>query len=433
MATDPSTEPANGPRVLVIRPPEVPTYFNAGHHLPVFMVSAYLRAHLGDSARVDAIDAAALNVTWRELADRLWDGHYDVIACMNDLGEVPALGELVARVRGFGRPARIITFGRMSSLVPKFFERYDLDGIVQQGDYEAGILAFIRWVAVERGPRPGVAVKFDSRWLPPDGPGEALPAGQWVLPDVREVPYPFYDRLYQRDRSQFCGLPDRRELVVPVARGCPVRCGFCEVWVREGARERRLPVGRVVDYISKSRTLERFDYVAMYAPTFTLNRQWTLQMCDALAALGDVAWKCTTTIECLDETLLEHMAASGCVRVSVGLETLESGAQSFLPSRKRMARARFDQLAACCARVGVELNCFVILGLPGATIDGTLETARHVRSMGARLRPTFYTPYHDMRADMDEHEISRFNRQLAPGHLSAADAGRLYELVHAET
>jgi len=419
------------PRVLVLHAPEVPTYFNAGHHLPVFSVAAYLRRQPG-IAHVDALDAAALNITWRELGDRLWAGAYDVIACQNDLGEVSALGDFVVWARGLCPRTRLVTFGRLSAMVPGFFERYDIDGIVCGGDYEAGLLTFIRWLADPTRPRPGVAVRSNGGWVDPDGPGQLLPVERWVLPDITEIPFDAYDRLYARDQNRFCGLPGRRELVVPVARGCPIRCGFCEVWQREGARERRLPVRRVMDYIRDSCARARFDYVAMYAPTFTLKRAWVVELCDALAAHGGIAWKCTTTLDHLDEPLLTAMAGSGCTRVSVGVETLEPEAQSLLPRAKRSSTERFDALAACCARLGVELNCFVILGLPGSTTEGTLATAAHLRAVGARLRPTFYAPYDELLPGMDEREVARFNRQLAPATLAPADRTALHELVHGE-
>jgi hypothetical protein len=47
--------------------------------------------------------------------------------------------------------------------VPGLFERYDLDGVVRDGDYETGPLAFVRWVADERQPRPGIAVRPGGR------------------------------------------------------------------------------------------------------------------------------------------------------------------------------------------------------------------------------------------------------------------------------
>ena len=405
-------------------------YFNAGHHLPVFMAAAYLRRQ-PEIACVDALDAAALNVTWRELCDRLWDHQYDVIAYMNDLGEVPELTELIAWTRALCPSARLVTFGRLSAQVPGFFEKYDVDGVVCSGDYEAGLLTFVRWLVDPGQARPGVAVRSEGRWLAPTGPGTLLPADEWVLPDIGEIPYDAYDRMYVRDRNQFCGLPGRRELVVPVARGCPVRCDFCEVWRREGLRERRLPVERVVTYIRACYQRAHFDYVAMYAPTFTLKRRWVLDLCDALTEMGGVAWKCTTTTEHLDAELLERMAASGCTRVSVGVETLEPAAQALLPRAKQLSPERFDAIAERCTHLGMELNCFVMLGMPESTVAGTLATADRLRSTGARIRPVFYAPYHEMRSDRDEREVAAYNRQLAPPGLGPAELASLYGLIHA--
>ena len=53
-------------RVLIALPPMVPSYFNAGHHLPIFQVAAYIRKNVPD-AKVTCIDGAALNLTWRDL------------------------------------------------------------------------------------------------------------------------------------------------------------------------------------------------------------------------------------------------------------------------------------------------------------------------------------------------------------------------------
>ena len=69
-------------RTLVLWPPHVPSYFNAGHHLCVFTVAAHLRS-LNPGSGVDALDAGALNITWKELGDRLYQGGYDLVAVAN--------------------------------------------------------------------------------------------------------------------------------------------------------------------------------------------------------------------------------------------------------------------------------------------------------------------------------------------------------------
>jgi anaerobic magnesium-protoporphyrin IX monomethyl ester cyclase len=418
-------------RVLVVRPPEVPSYFNAGHHLPVFLVSAYLRSQ--GAKDVDALDAAALNVTWKELGDRLSARSYDVVACLNDFGEVGVLRKFTSRVRALCPSARIVTFGRLSAAVPRLFERHDVDAIVTSGDYEVGVLAYLRWLEDSSQPRPGLAVRAGERWLSPEGSGRLLPAAEWALPNVDEIPYEAYDRLYAREQSRFCGLPGRRELVVPVARGCPIACGFCEVWQREGRRERRLPVRRVVDYVVDSFRRAPFDYASMYAPTFTLRRRWVLELCDLLDACDrQFTWKCTTTVDHLDEVLVARMGTSGCTRISVGIETMEPEAQALLPPAKHVGGPALDALAGWCRAAGIELNCFVILGLPGATAAGSRATAEHLRSVGARFRPAMYAAYGEMKAGMDERRLDSYDRQLAPAHLSSDEAAAVYRLFHAE-
>src|SRR5205814_4993185 len=133
---------------------------------------------------------------------------------------------------------------------------------------------------------------------------------------------------------------------------------------------RRLPVAWVVEFVNDAAARLPFEYVSMYAPTFTLNRHWVADFCAAYRAGGPgLPWKCTTTLHHLDEDLLRQMAAAGCVRVSVGLETLDPAGKEHLPRLKRIAQERFDAVASWCRAVGIELNCFVIFGLPGTTLD----------------------------------------------------------------
>jgi radical SAM superfamily enzyme YgiQ (UPF0313 family) len=394
----------------------------------VFTVAAHLRS-LNAGNRVDALDAGALNMTWKELGDRLYQGRYELVALANDFDAVDDLDRTIRYVRELSPTALVVTFGRLSNQVAELFCRLDLDGVVQTGDYEAGIEAFTQ----EGGgaaATPGVWVRSPDGWLAPSGPGPYIPACHWALPDVTEIPYVAYDRMYRSDANKFCGIPERRELVVPVARGCPIGCDYCEVPGLQGRRERRLSVGRTLDYIHECFARLRFDYVAFYAPTFTLNRPWVGSLCEQLVALGSpYPWKCSTTLAHLDEDLVGLMAASGCVRISIGLETLDQGGFAALPRVKRIEVERFDQLAGWCRRLGVELNVFVILGFPGTTVEGARATAEHVRGQGARLRPTMYMPHHPVTLDTDLADAARYNRHTVFGDWSPDEATGLRDLL----
>jgi anaerobic magnesium-protoporphyrin IX monomethyl ester cyclase len=339
----------------------------------------------------------------------------------------------VRYIRSLTTGVRVITSGRLSAQAQLAFEASDVDAIVVSGDTEAGIATYLRWL--EDGEREdwlpkGVTVRATDRWRRPTVPGDFLPASQWKLPDVAEIPYAAYMSMYQRDESKFCGIPHRHELVVPAARGCPIGCSFCDVPVVQGLRDRRLSVDRVVAYIENSFAAHPFEYVAFYAPTFTLDRRWTYDLCEALTARGSrYPWKCATAISHLPLELLDAMAESGCIRVSVGLETLDPLGQEMLPRQKQIELARFHALAARCNELGVELNCFTIAGLPGTTPEGVRRTVEEIRTVAGRVRPTMYGNIDRLQTATTLQDAALFNRQLIHPEDSAGDDLQLYDIV----
>jgi anaerobic magnesium-protoporphyrin IX monomethyl ester cyclase len=394
-------------------PPHVPSYFNAGHHIVTFQTSAYLRTR-PEITHARAVDAGALNYTWKELGDLLYQERPDLLIVVNDYDNVDDLPRLITYARRLVPDVKILSGGRLSTQAPAVFRAFDLDAVVESGDLEAGAAAYLDWLAAPSAmPVAGVAVRAHDRWMD-SRPGQFLDAQDWALPDVTEIPYLAYDRMYKRDQNKFCGIPERRELVVPAARGCPINCEFCEVPSHQGLRERRLSVERTVAYIQESFAAHPFEYVAFYAPTFTLNRRWMEEFCAKLQQIGPVHWKCATTIAHLDDELIHAMARSGCIRISVGLETLDTGGHASLPRRKQIELERFRHFAAVCSSLKVELNCFVIVALPGTSIEGTARTFEEVRALGGRVRPTMYASLADLRSSQTPREAAAYNRQLLP-------------------
>lgn len=417
-------------KILCLIPPRVLSYFNAGHHLLVFLTGAYLRERV-DGADVTCVDAAAVNMTWRGLGEVLVHG-FDLVVLVNDFDGIDTFERTISYVRALSPQARVITVGRLSASLPGLFRRFDLDAIHASGDPEAAALAYLQHLSTtdQNTLVPGVVVRWAEGSYSTPGVGIRLPAEDWVLPDVSEIPHDAYSRLYLDDLHKFCGIPERLELVVPVARGCPVGCAFCDVPTLQGGTERRLSVDSTLAYIRAAFLCKPFEYVSFYAPTFTLKASWVRQMCQRMIAEGSPwPWKCVTTLRHLDSEMVFLMAQAGCVRISIGLETLDPATSLGLPSLKRTLKPEFDALAKCCREAGVELNCFVILGLPGDSLSGVLATAEAVRDAGARLRTTIYTPYYEMTADMSSKAASGYNRNIFVGnHPTAAERKKYYDL-----
>lgn len=402
-------------KVLVMWPPNIPTYFNAGHHNTLWETSNYLRK-LSCVSELRTVDAGVLNWTWAAVARELIR-EPDVLAIHNEFDTIQGIKTLIAYCREISPGTRIITFGRASSSIPGFFQRYGLDAIVASGDWEAGIAQFVEWLSGlrQRQAITGLLLRTTNseEGYINTGQGVYLPAEEWAFPDPQEVPWHQYNRLYQDATLEFSGLSGRRELPITISRGCPMGCSYCLVPPAQGLKERRRSVASILAYADRARQFYEFDYISTYSPTFTLRRDWVLDFAKAVETHpAKYAWKTCTTLHHLDEALVDAMARSRCLRISVGLETLDPGAIALLPKAKRTTENHLREVSRWCRERGVELNCFVMLGMPGQTQEGVAYTFKLVREVGARLRPTAYTPYHELRADMDEETFLSQCRQI---------------------
>ncbi len=397
-------------RILLLIPPYIPSYFNAGHHLPLFQVAAYIREK-HPRWNVTTLDGGALNLTWHDLAKELAK-KYDMIGLFNDFDAVEGFGRTMLYCREIIPAAKTFTFGRLSKQIPEWFQQFGFEGIIYSGDYESSVSAFLLNYGEGSASVLGTIVKTAQGYRRGEA-GHMLKPEEWVLPDTTEIPYVAYDRMYKNDLNKFCGIPDRRELVIPVARGCPVGCEFCDVPVMQGKKERRISVARVVDYIVQQNIIQPFDYVSFYAPTFTLNRRWVMELCQKLIELNlCVKWKCVTTIYHLDNILIELMARAGCIRISLGVETISASHNISLPRIKLNTESKIQELLDAARINGIEINAFIILGLPGDTIAASEKTIEWLMAEGARVRPTVYTPYHQLSVHSTIEEVCRYNRQI---------------------
>ncbi len=398
-------------RILGIWPPSVPTYFNAGHHLPLWEVAGYLRREV-HRAEVDIVDAGVLNYTWKEIADLLLNS-YDLICIINEYDNVEGVRRLTDYARAVSPQSKLITYGRVSGVIPEFFCDYGLDAVVVDGDFE---IAVVDYVALIRGELSlsqarGLLIKNENGWQR-TAAGHFLEASEWAYPPVSEMPLDSYARLSARPENRFSAIPGKHELTVSVARGCPIGCDYCLVPMYQGLRERRRNVSSVIDHIEQVKAEVNIDYVSMYAPTFSLNRNWVLEFCERIKQVK-VPWKCCTTVHHLDEELVARMGDSGCIRISVGLETLDAEAQLLLPKAKRIGDPQLEKLSEWCKKAGIELNCFVMVGMPNQTKEGVRHTFEYLQELGVKIRPTAYTPYQQIGSKITEADLSSFfTRQI---------------------
>ena len=189
---------------------------------------------------------------------------------------------------------------------------------------------------------------------------------------------------------------------------------------------------QTIKYIEESFNLLPFEYVSFYVPTFTLDRKWVVQFCEQMAKKKKTyPWKCVTLLSYLDNELLSLMAKSGCIRISFGIETLNENASDELPKCKKDTKECLKQISATCKKLGIEVNCFLMFGVPGDSPPDVFETLKLCQQLETRVRPTIYTPYHLLKDNMTVEDVSNFNRQFfLPEAFTAEDAEQYYKLFY---
>jgi len=203
------------------------------------------------------------------------------------------------------------------------------------------------------------------------------------IEDIDAIPYPL--RQFQGfDVRNFSQMFNGKKLTTAMfSRGCIYGCAFCDsrsVWGRKVRR--RSPFNCFVE-VRNIRDIYGFDAFFPEDDTFNLDNEWVRDFCELIRPLG-ISWRCLSRASCLNDEILSIMKASGCERISIGVE---SGSDKILKniSKGETVKQQMDGIKAA-QRVGIEVQAFIIIGLPGENKQTLNETKRFLEE----ARPEYY-------------------------------------------
>jgi len=166
--------------------------------------------------------------------------------------------------------------------------------------------------------------------------------------------------------------------MLETARGCSYPCNFCCL-----SRPVRV---RSIEWVTEQLTElhNRFDVqeVHFVDPTFTLDRDRALALCDAIAQLPfTLHWSCKTRVDHIDDELAGAMAASGCYNIAFGVE---SGADLVLDHMKKKATApKTREAFRTCRKHGIRTIAYCLVAGPAETQETIEQTRQFVRDIQA--------------------------------------------------
>ena len=391
--------------VLVINTITVPSYFNAGHHLPIFQVAQYLREH-NDDIGVTCRDIGVLNYTWKDFSSLVFQGQFDLICIMIDFDTADSLERMLYYLKSLSKDSKVLLFGRMCKNNPDIFMITNVDAIAFEGDYETSVDSYIDYYNGTIDQPYGCIYRKDEKWEK-SGESRILSPKDWAFPNLSEIPYDDYSKLYLNDSNKFCGIPNKKELVVNVSRGCPINCEFCDVAKMQGTIDRRVSPKELHDYIINNFTKYGYEYELKRSKQLAKININEKEEEDAIIE---------EEYDRLDEE-----------------EKAKKDAKSLFPKIKNDTSYKMNHIVELCNRFNIEVNCFVMIGIPDTSYKEVVNTINVLEKMNVRIRPTVYTRYNMIEEERDLSHVYKYNRQILDTELyTTAQTKEVYTILHGQ-
>lgn len=319
------------------------------------------------------VDAPALGLTPGQTLEAIAKADPDLVVVVVTFGTLDDDLEWAARVRAaFPRVPIGVRGAPCYVLSEDILARAPAVDFCVRGEYEVifGAIARRGW----RG-APGTLHREDGRIVSSTETGFVTELDDLPLPDRSVIDQTLY-------RVRGLGLP---QATVRVQRGCPFPCTYCLVHTVSGDRARhRSPASVAAEMAEVQRS--GIDFFYLRAETFSLDKAWVEETCDAIARRCPGArWVTTTRVECVDDRVLSAMRRAGCYGISFGIDAASRAIGEKVRKKPDLERARAAMRG--CDRHGIVSLGYAMIGF----LWDTPETVDETEAFLADARPDLLT------------------------------------------
>lgn len=279
------------------------------------------------------------------------------------------------------------------------------------GEAEFSLPALLRTLEQRNNPSDvkGIIFRQDGRphITPPADPmpdpgGLGFPLDQFPWPARHLLPMSRYKMGVPRGRVNFTSIQ--------TTRGCPWHCIFCASDLLNTTRVVRRSPQSVVDEMMHVVEVYGIRHFYFVDDVLTLWPDHVIEICDRLDTTGQrVTFEGSTRANLVTEDLVARMASSGLIKLSFGLETVDTEMRKTM--KKQVPLRYYTEANRICTKYRVDALNSVMIGLPGETretIEKTLEFLSQSRDViqanFAIAVPYPGTEFHDM-AISGEHGV----------------------------
>jgi radical SAM superfamily enzyme YgiQ (UPF0313 family) len=173
-------------------------------------------------------------------------------------------------------------------------------------------------------------------------------------------------------------LNGRPSTTMMAARGCPEQCTFCEDALTQVRWSSLDSIKAQLDDIVGL----GYRGVYIFDDVFAMSAAKIRPICEELLR-RDLIYRCNVQARYFTRTgteLAQLLADTGCYEIAFGAE---SGSQTILDNvRKRCTVEQNYATVACAKRFGLIVKAFILIGLPGETLETLRDTEAFIRDSG---------------------------------------------------
>jgi anaerobic magnesium-protoporphyrin IX monomethyl ester cyclase len=175
--------------------------------------------------------------------------------------------------------------------------------------------------------------------------------------------------------------PGTETATIIANRGCPYNCIFCSI----NAVSRKVRCRSAKNIVDEMESIMN-DYNKKFwflDDSFTINVDQTNQLCNEIIDRDlDIKWTCSTRINLVDEALLKKMYNAGCKGIAFGIESGNERVRNEV-IHKKIKDNDISKVFRFCKKIGIQIQCFLMMGFPSETKSELKQTAEFGIKMGA--------------------------------------------------
>lgn len=345
---------------------------------------ATLAAMVRDIAEVEIIDAQITRMTRSDFAAAIKRARPDYIGISQLTTEYAPILDVAADIGKQSAPNAVVIAGGVHvTLHPNETMRNPNIDYCCHGEGEHLLKELILFLEGKgEMPKRGLVYRSDGRVHIQD---------KAVIEDLTKLPWPAYDLL---DFPAYCNsipreganrYPEIPGMSMIVSRGCPYFCSFCQVATIAGRKARMRDPMDVIEEIKFAQKTYGIKSITFFDDNFFLPKS---EMKDFLRLLISekvgIKWQSAgAAIWVLDDEFLELLKESGCVGVTVAIE---SGSERVLHEIINKPIKDLSAIPEKIARIkekGVWVAANFVIGSPGETWEEIRQTVDFAETCNA--------------------------------------------------